>query len=64
MATPQRRGKDRELQHDVAAVPTREAIARRAYELFLQRGGEHGHDWQDWFQAERELNVGAAYVAA
>jgi HSP20 family molecular chaperone IbpA len=31
------------------------AIARRAYELFETRGREHGHDWEDWFQAESEL---------
>jgi HSP20 family protein len=31
------------------------AIARRAYELFEARGGEHGHDWEDWFRAESEL---------
>ena len=31
------------------------AIARRAYELFETRGCEHGHDWEDWFQAESEL---------
>ncbi len=30
-------------------------IARRAYELFEQRGAEHGHDWEDWFRAESEL---------
>jgi HSP20 family protein len=30
-------------------------IARRAYELFETRGGEHGHDWEDWFRAESEL---------
>ena len=30
-------------------------IADRAYHLFLQRGGEHGHDWEDWLRAEREL---------
>src|SRR5687768_3236932 len=35
--------------------PRHDEIARRAYELFEQRGGEHGHDWDDWFQAEREL---------
>jgi hypothetical protein len=37
--------------------PTYEEIARRAYQLFEQRGREHGHDWDDWFQAERELRV-------
>lgn len=30
-------------------------LARLAYELYERRGGEHGHDWDDWFQAEREL---------
>ena len=30
-------------------------IARRAYELFLQRGGGHGHDIEDWLAAEQEL---------
>jgi hypothetical protein len=36
-------------------LPTHEQIARRAYELFEQRGPEHGHDIDDWLQAEREL---------
>jgi len=31
------------------------AIARRAYEIFENRSREHGHDWEDWFQAESEL---------
>jgi HSP20 family molecular chaperone IbpA len=31
------------------------AVARRAYELFEARNREHGHDWEDWFQAESEL---------
>lgn len=30
-------------------------VARRAFELYESRGGEHGHDWDDWFQAEREF---------
>jgi hypothetical protein len=30
-------------------------VARRAYDLFLARGCEHGHDLDDWLQAEREL---------
>lgn len=36
-----------------AATP--EQIARRAYELYEQRGAAHGHDWDDWLSAEREL---------
>ena len=40
-----------------ASTPTlsHEAIAARAYELFLARGGEHGGEWEDWFRAEAEL---------
>ncbi len=30
-------------------------IARRAYDLYLARRCEHGHDVDDWLQAEREL---------
>ena len=31
-------------------------IARRAYDLYVARGREDGHDVEDWVQAERELN--------
>jgi hypothetical protein len=31
------------------------AIARRAYELYVDRGRRDGQDWEDWFQAEREI---------
>ena len=36
-------------------VPTREEIERRAYEIYLKRGGEHGNELDDWFAAEKEL---------
>ncbi|ADO70588.1 DUF2934 domain-containing protein [Stigmatella aurantiaca] len=39
-------------------APSNEQIARRAYEIYLARGGEHGSNEQDWFQAERELKLG------
>ena len=39
----------------LASEPTHEDIARRAYQLYEDRGGDHGHDWDDWFRAEREL---------
>jgi len=32
-------------------------IARRACELYLARGCEHGHDVDDWRQAEHELQA-------
>jgi hypothetical protein len=37
------------------SLSTEEAVKRRAYELFLERGGIHGEDWNDWFSAERQL---------
>ena len=35
--------------------PIAEAIACRAYELYLARGAQHGRDLDDWLEAEREL---------
>jgi len=32
-----------------------EAVARRAYQLFENRGYENGHDIEDWLRAESEL---------
>jgi len=34
-------------------------IRLRAYEIYLQRGGEQGREMDDWLQAERELERGA-----
>jgi Protein of unknown function (DUF2934) len=36
-------------------APSGDEIARRAHELYLQRGGEHGKDVEDWVRAEKEL---------
>ncbi len=33
----------------------RDLIAQRAYERFIARGYQHGHDVEDWLSAEREL---------
>lgn len=32
-----------------------EEIRIRAYETYTERGGQKGHDVEDWLQAEREL---------
>jgi hypothetical protein len=37
------------------APSTTNRIAARAYELYLQRGREDGHDVEDWLAAEKEL---------
>ena len=39
---------------------TCEDVARRAYDLFLSRGGEHCRDFDDWLYAERELTATAS----
>jgi len=42
--------------HDIREqFPTEEQIARRAYELYLDRGSKNGRDVDDWLTAENEL---------
>lgn len=36
-------------------APTRDEIARRAYEIYVARGKAGGRETEDWYQAEREL---------
>ena len=61
-ATSAHRGEP--LNIAAADSPRLEAIRIRAYEIHIERGGQPGHDLDDWFQAERELKpkVGAANV--
>ena len=37
-------------------------VARRAYDLYLARGREDGHDVEDWLQAQRDLNESTVAV--
>jgi len=39
---------------------SREEIRLRAYEIYLERGGQAGNELDDWLQAERELEPSAA----
>ncbi len=34
----------------------RDGIARRAYEIYVQRGGQNGTDVEDWLKAEKEIS--------
>lgn len=36
--------------------PSNEQIEARAYEIYLERGRENGHDVEDWIAAEKELS--------
>jgi DUF2934 family protein len=38
-----------------APEPTADDIRRRAYERYLERGGNHGRHFDDWVEAEKEL---------
>jgi hypothetical protein len=49
-------GADREPFND------RDAVARRAYEIYQSRGGQHGADVDDWLEAERQLRPGPSDV--
>ena len=42
----------------VKVSPTIDEIARRAYDIYLERGSGPGQDLDNWFQAERELKNG------
>jgi DUF2934 family protein len=39
----------------MGSEPSEEDIRLRAYHRYLERGAEHGRDYDDWLQAEREL---------
>jgi hypothetical protein len=40
------------------AAPSWEAIGIKAYEIWMLRGQEQGHDQEHWFEAERQLQQG------
>ena len=45
-------------EREVLLRSTREEeIRNRAYEIYLQRGGQAGYELEDWLQAERELTT-------
>jgi len=54
---PSRHGHPSPIANTTFAQPTKAEIARRAYEIYLARGGSHGCDLDDWLQAERELRA-------
>jgi Protein of unknown function (DUF2934) len=50
-------------EQDLSASTREDKIRRRAYELYVERGGELGRDIEDWLQAERELSAGESNAA-
>jgi hypothetical protein len=51
-------------RNGAAASDDAEAVARRAYEIYQTRGGNHGADLDDWLEAERQVKGGPADVSA
>ena len=44
-----------QIQNRPSEAKIQEEIRTRAYYRFLARGGQPGNEWNDWFQAEREV---------
>ena len=42
-------------------VSRQDQIAKKAFELFEKRGGQHGDALQDWFEAERWVDAQRGY---
>ena len=40
-----------------ASAPTQEAVARRAYELWIKKGRPQGQERQNWLEAEAQLKA-------
>ncbi|MBN1578846.1 MAG: DUF2934 domain-containing protein [Chitinispirillaceae bacterium] len=38
---------------DAASIEN--SVKQRAFDLFVKRGGIHGSDQEDWFQAEKDI---------
>jgi hypothetical protein len=45
-------------------TPNHDDVRRRAYEIYLERGGISGRELDDWLQAEREFESAALFLIA
>ena len=45
-------------------APNHDEIRRRAYEIYLERGGLPGRELEDWLQAESEFESAALFMRA
>jgi DUF2934 family protein len=57
-ARPDEARQDAERRSDsMASEPSEADIRLRAYHRYLERGGGHGLEFEDWVAAERELKT-------
>ena len=56
-AAPRAAARDTASTRDTpsSSGPSLDDIRRRAYERYLERGGNHGRHFDDWLEAEKEL---------
>lgn len=43
-----------------SAPVAHDEVAQLAHRFWAERGGQHGHDVEDWFRAEQELRARAS----
>jgi hypothetical protein len=55
MNKPTEKSSSESQPQTASGAPTPEEIELRAYEIYIERGGAHGQDEEDWLQAESEL---------
>lgn len=56
-STPSTTPKTKKTTAKTTANPTHEQIARRAHEIYVERGCAPGDPMQDWLRAEQELSA-------
>lgn len=57
-STPRRATRKAAAPSKLAVMPPvnlEEDVRRRAYEIYEERGGQHGLDQDDWYRAEQEV---------
>ena len=54
---PRQPGGEVEQRDRLPQAASEQEIRGRAYEIYLERGAEPGHELEDWLQAERELTA-------
>ena len=54
---PTQPGAEGEQRDRLPRAASEQEIRGRAYEIYLERGAQPGHELEDWLRAERELTA-------
>jgi len=52
------------MKRVISVEPTHDEIARLAYHLFEEGGGQHGHDVEHWLQAQAHLCMDSKHAGS